>query len=133
MAGVNPSIFAQLRKKIGAPDPVFAQVRAYQNGKPALYSKQAYEIWLKENDIKQLFTQARFELRKLRNPNAKQKLINQIQPKQQNTSLIIKFLKGEYDTKAKKSERQAKINQARQNNQPRHIISVYQEYDFRQN
>lgn len=121
LAGISISRFKGFRKQIGAPDKVAKQENQF------LYSKSEYEKWLQSNNILELCK--RIECKygsKRRSGNQKQ------QPTKLNLELINKFITGKYLIDELKNQHQIKLNQARQNQPLRHIISVYQEYDLRQ-
>ena len=132
--GLKVTVFRQLRRAAGLPNPV------YKKSNNCLYDKNELMIFAKNNDVAKIIKDTRQKIRSSGKSiraynysgNYKKKLTAKpvVTPAKRIVAetMINKFLRGDFLPKEQQVERQAKLANARLNPPKRHIVNLSDVY-----
>lgn len=132
--GLKVTVFRQLRRAAGLPNPV------YKKSNNCLYDKNELMIFAKNNDVAKIIKDTRQKIRSSGKSiraynysgNYKKKLTAKpvVTPAKRIVAetMINQFLRGDFLPKEQQVERQAKLSNARLNPPKRHIVNLSDVY-----
>lgn len=132
--GLKVTVFRQLRRAAGLPNPV------YKKSNNCLYDKNELMIFAKNNDVAKIIKDTRQKIRSsgksIRAYNYSGNYKKKLTAKPVVThakriiaeTMINKFLRGDFLPKEQQVERQAKLANARLNPPKRHIVNLSDVY-----
>jgi len=132
--GLKFSVFRQLRRAAGLPDPVFKEGSAY------FYDKNELMIFAKNNDVAKIISETRRKIRaggkNIRaynyTGNHKKKLtakpVVASEKRIVAETLICLFIRGKFDPEPRQTMRRLSIENARNNPPKRHVVYLSEVY-----